>query len=59
MRTLVVAVHEGTDQLACVHLAESEEELNEVLAVAASLGPVLSFPIQRGEPVQYWAEVQP
>jgi hypothetical protein len=52
-RILVVAVHDGTDRLACVHLAESEEEAAEVIEVATPLGPVWTFELG-DEPLQYW-----
>lgn len=54
MRVLVVAVHDHTDQLACVHLAESQEERDEVVAVAGRLGPVWCFEVKDEEPLQEW-----
>lgn len=56
-RTLVIAVHDSTDQLACVHIAESDKELIEVLSVAAAVGPVWTFPLVDGELLQEWFEV--
>jgi hypothetical protein len=56
MRTLVIAVHDGSDQLACVHLAESDDELEEVLRVAVDYGPVWKFPLVDGELLQEWFE---
>jgi hypothetical protein len=53
-RTLIIAVHDSTDQLACVHIAESDEEASEVVRVASDLGPVWGFPLIDGELLQEW-----
>jgi hypothetical protein len=53
-KRLIVAVHDGTDQLACVHLATSESEADEVMRAVSSYGPVWSFPWDDDDPVQWW-----
>jgi hypothetical protein len=56
VRKLVIAVHDGSDQLACVHLTESREEMEAVVGVASAYGPVYTFDLVEGEPLQYWPE---
>lgn len=53
MRRLVVAVHDGTDRLACVHITESDDEHDEVTSTAIALGPVWIFTLNN-EPLQAW-----
>lgn len=53
-RTLVVVIHEGTDQLAGVHIAESELELHAVVDTVAGVGPLWTFPLVEGELLQWW-----
>ena len=57
-RILIVAVHEGTDQLAAVHVATSEAEAAEVVRVASSIGPTWRFTLADvdGVPLQWWSE---
>lgn len=59
MRHLIIATHDSTDQLACAHIAESIEEMEEVCRVAGSIGPVWTFELSDDEPLQYWAEPEP
>jgi hypothetical protein len=54
VRTLVVAIHAGTEQLACAHIAESEGEAAAVVEEAEALGPVWTFELT-DEPLQWWA----
>lgn len=58
----MIAVHDGLDQLACAHIAESDDEADEVVRVAAGLGPVWTFPVpdDDGETfLQYWSIPEP
>jgi len=54
MSALIVATHQGTDRLACVHLAVTDGEAKEVERAASALGPVWVFPWDASEPVQRW-----
>lgn len=58
-RHLIIAVHDSTDQLACAHIAESDEEAEEVARVASSIGPCWSFPLVDGELLQHWEAPEP